>query len=160
MRAFGFDSRTQKRQTRGFDDNENFTDEDAPIVRATAFNLAACAALFFGCERKAPRLVVTEEIAPGVNTETAEYSHGSTRIVSRVAHYYNSPTGDHSEAGDFAAVFRAMTAKELTEPAAVRSVSALLAALEKEGVKLTAEPGGKSEDRPMEPRVRAFTVAH
>ena len=70
-RAFGFDSRTQKRQTRGFDDNENFTDEGAPMVRALAFNLAACAALVFGCERKPPRLVVTEAILPGVNTETA-----------------------------------------------------------------------------------------
>jgi hypothetical protein len=105
-------------------------------------------------------LVVTELTAPGENTRTAEYHNGSTHVVSRVVHSYNTPTGDSSESGDFTAVFRAMTGKELAKPAAVRSVSALLAALEKEGVKLTAEPGGKAEDNPMAPRVHAFTVAH
>jgi hypothetical protein len=70
------------------------------------------------------------------------------------------PTGEHSYAGDFTAVFRAVTGKELAEPAAVRSVSALLAALEKDGVKLTAEAGGNVKEKSMIPRVRAFTVVH
>jgi hypothetical protein len=81
-------------------------------------------------------------------------------VVSRVVHYYNAPTGDRSEAGDFVEVFRAMTGKELADPAAVRSVSALLTTLEKEGVRLTAEPGAKVESRSMEPRVRTFTLGH
>jgi hypothetical protein len=46
------------------------------------------------------------------------------------------------------------------KPATIRSVSALLAALEKEGVKLTAEPAGKAENNAMGARVRTFTVAH
>ena len=125
-----------------------------------SFGVTVCAVVLLGCERKPPRLVVTEMTAPGENMQTAEYHNGSTHVISQVAHFYNTPTGDSSESGDFTAVFRAMTGKELAEPAAVRSVSALLAALEKEGVKLTAEPGGKAEDNAMASRVRAFAVAH
>jgi hypothetical protein len=138
----------------------NAPSKSARIVREVASVVAVCAALVLGCERKPPRLVVTETIEPGVNTDTAEYHNGSAHVVSRVVHSYNTPTGEHSEAGDFTAVFRAMTGKELAEPTAVRSVSALLAALEKDGVKLTAEPGGNVDERPMGPRVRAFTVVH
>jgi len=128
-------------------------------MKAAGLLVAGCAVLALGCERKLPRLVVTETIGPGVNTDSAEYHNGSTHIVSQVLHYYNSPTGDHSEAGDFTAVFRAATGKDLPEPAAVRSTSALLAALEKEGVKLTPEPPEKVEGG-MAPKVRAFTIVH
>ena len=128
-------------------------------MKAVGLLVAACAVLALGCQRKLPRLVVTETIGPGVNTDTAEYHNGSTHVVSRVLHFYNLPTGDHSEAGDFTAVFRAVTGKDLAEPAAVRSASALLSALEKEGVKLIAEPAAKTEEG-MAPKVRAFTVVH
>ena len=137
----------------------NAPSKSARIVGTVASSVAVIAMLVQGCERKPPRLVMTETTEPGMNTETAEYFNGSAHAVSRVAHFYNSPTGDRSEAGDFTTVFRAMTGKELAEPAAVRSASALLSTLEKEGVKLTAEPGGKVEESPMAPRVRAFSVA-
>jgi len=130
----------------------------ARITRGIGLRVAICATVLFGCEGKPPRLVVTEETVPGENTLTVEYRNGATHVVSRVAHSYNTPTGDRSESGDSTAVFRAMTGKELAEAAAVRSASAFLATLEKEGVKLTAEPGGKVEENPMAPRVRAFTV--
>ena len=128
-------------------------------MKAAGFLVSGCAVLALGCERKLPRLVVTETIGPGVNTDTAEYHNGSTHVVSRVLHFYNLPTGDHSEAGDFTAVFRTVTGKDLAEPAAVRSPSAVLAALEKEGVKLNPEPPEKVEGG-MAPKVRAFTIVH
>lgn len=130
----------------------------ARIARAIGVSIIVCASGLPGCNRNLPRLLVSEQVGAGVNTDTAEYRNGSRSVVSRVEHYYNSPTGEHSEAGDFTAVFRAMTGKELAEPGAVRSVSALLSALEKEGVKLTDEPRGKVEDNPLAPGVRAFTV--
>jgi hypothetical protein len=111
-----------------------------------------------GCNRKPARLVMTEVIALGVNTETAEYDNGSTRITSQVAHWYNAPTGERSESGDFTAVFRAMTGKELPEPGTVRSAAALLAVLERERVKLTLQPQSDGNQSPMAPSVRVFTV--
>jgi hypothetical protein len=111
-----------------------------------------------GCNRKPARLVVTEVIAPGVNTETAEYDNGSTRIASQVAHWYNAPTGERSESGNFTAVFRAMSGKELPEPGTVRSADALLAVLEREGVKLTSQPQRDGNQSPMASRVRVFSV--
>ena len=111
-----------------------------------------------GCNRKAASLVLTEALAPGMNTERAEYDNGSTRIASQVAHWYNAPTEERSESGDFTAVFRAMTGKELPEPGTVQSAAALLAVLEREGVKLTLQPQRDGNQRPMAPRVRVFTV--
>ena len=102
---------------------------------------------------------MTDAMGPGIHTETAEFRRGSAALVSRVAHYYNAPMQQRDEAGDFKEVFRATTGKELADPAAVRSIPALLIALEKAGVKLVAEPGEKAEASPMTPTVRRFTVA-
>ena len=125
----------------------------------TNISLAVCAALFFGCHAEPPHLVVTDELGPGIRTETAEFRRGAAAVASRVVHYYNAPTQQRDEAGDFKEVFRAMTGKELAEPAAVRSIPALLAALEKEGMKLTEETAAKAETSAMSPTVRRFTVS-
>lgn len=129
-------------------------------MRTIEFALAACVALFPGCHVKPARLVITEEVAPGVNTDTAEYTDGATHVISRVAHFYNAPTGDHSESGDFAAIFLAVTGKKMAEPLATRSIPALLTAIENEGVKLKAQPPAKVEESPVAPKVRVFTVSH
>jgi hypothetical protein len=129
-------------------------------VRTIEFALAACVALFPGCHVKSHRLVITEEVAPGMNTDTADYTDGATHVVSRVAHFYNAPTGDHSVSGDFDAVFLAVTGKKTVGPLATRSIPALLTAIEKEGVKLKAQAAEKVEESPVAPKVRVFSVSH